>query len=306
MTVAFIVAILSPLRADDVRDRGLELMPHRLSVTPSRFAAVRGIPVSGVAAGAARLSYLDRPLSVLAPGPEPSGTRSQVVAGALAMEMAMSRYWPSGFDVGLNLGAHVYQFGDGLSGISGEEERLSTFGSLDPMIEGGYRFTLARTEFRGFGAIYLPLGSRSAFAGEQYPRGEAGFIFSQFFERIEWGAELSLLYRPTVDWSTATWGTQLKFSAAARLHVTRSLLVGPEFIIRPILTQQPAGTHTSLIPGSALICVDYRQRYWQLGAHFGLGLPISRIAEDLSKQEYFRAPTTPVSYGSLTFQVWLL
>jgi len=295
-----------PCRAETLSESGLETVPYRLSITPSQFLTVRGIARSTArAATQGSLSYLDRPLSVVIPSAEPNGTRSHVVTGALVLEMAVARLWASGFDAGFGLGAHVYQFGEGWSAVSGQREQLPSFGGLDPLLEVGYRKLWGRTGLRALGAFYVPLGSPRALSGEKRPRGEIGLLVNQLWSRVEWGVELSFLYRPVIEVSEFAWGSQLKLAVAGRFRIIERLWAGPEFLFRPQLARQPGAHHAVLLPSVLLAALAYRTEHAQLMASYGVGLPLSRVSDEISKPRYVRAPTSPIQQLSLSLQFML-
>jgi hypothetical protein len=304
--VLTLCALSGRLHAETLSESGIETVPYRLSITPSPYLTVRGIPSStDRAATKVSLSYLDRPLSVVVPTAESDGTRGHVMAGALVFEMTVARFWSNGLDAGLGFGAHVYQFGEGLRPVTGEQDPLPHFGGLDPMLEVGYRRAFGRTALRALGAIYLPLGSPRALSGERRTRGEMGLLMNQLWPRVEWGAELSFLYRPLIELSEFAWGPQLKLALAGRFQVMERLWVGPEFLFRPQLARQPGEHHALLLPNLLLAAVEYRNKRAQIMASYGVGLPLSHISDKISKQQYVRAPTTPISHVSLSAQFML-
>jgi hypothetical protein len=302
--VWFVGVLFSPtVRAEDPSDTGLETIPYRLSTVPSHFITVRGIPDEEGGNIATRLGYLDRPISMIVPSAAPEGTTSEVIRGALVLEVAMARMWKNGLDLGLGMGAHLYQFGDGLGILDGQERKLPPFGAIDPMLELGYRHALsANLSLRTFGAVYVPIGSREALAGERKTRVEGGLLITQDFARVQWASELSALYRAPADFRASRWGSQLKFSLAGRVRMHASWFGGLELLLRPLLVKQPE-PHTSLIPAMGLAAMEYRHAQFKLVASYGYGLPISRVSADVTKQKYVRAPTTPVQQGTISLEV---
>lgn len=287
------VCIARAAHAQNQGDLRFDLNPSRLSIIETPFAIVRGAQQHIGFTGRARASYLDRPLSLVVAGPTADGTESHLIAGTLAAEVAINRSYENGLDFGLNLGAHLYQFGDGDTPISGQSSTVPPFGAMDPLTELGYTWQKGSLLLRPFVAVYIPLGTAQAFAGEKKTRVEGGFSTFHRFSFIEWGAEVSLLYRPVIEFSTTRLGPQAKLGLAARALFATNFSAGLEFMMRPFLTPQHLGKGTALIPAEALLNLGYQNHNLSIHFTYGVGLPTSHISTDIVKAGLFRAPGTP-------------
>ena len=227
-------------------------------------------------------------------GPNAEGTQSHIIAGTFAAEFAFSKVWSNGLDAGLNLGAHVYQFGEGDTPISGYESDLPSFGAMDPLVEAGYTWRHDSFSLRPFFSVYIPLGTAEAFAGEKKTRLEGGLSTFHRVSFIEWTTEASLLYRSVIEHSTTRLGPQAKLAVAARAVFATHFSAGPEFMMRPFLNAQHQQKPTVLLPTEALLNLGYRNRFISIHFAYGAGLPLSRISTDVAKTGLFRAPGTPL------------
>lgn len=219
-----------------------------------------------------------------------------MVQGAVTFELAVDKQWKNGLDVGVAFGAHVYQFGDGTTLLTGETATVPPFGTVDPIVELGYVFSWAGLDLRPFYAAYLPLGAKEAFSAERGYRGEVGFSTLHRLGAFAWGGELSLLHRPVTRFSTARWGTQGKVAFAGQMQLENGLFFGPEIVLRPILVPQRQEGESRVLPAEALVNVGFENSYLQIHLGYGLGLPISRISSDIAHENDVRAPSTPVQH----------
>ncbi len=293
LALVSVILIAHPCRAQQ-QVPGLELAPSRLPTNPSRFVNVRAAVSTPGAHLGFRASYLDRPLRSIVASASRDGNESYVIVGALLSELSVVYRGTRGWDLGLSMGAHLYQRGQGTTLLVGESTSLPTFSTMDPSIEAGYQFQAGNLSARPFSSVYLPLGNSAGFSAESHVRGELGVSAEFEVGIVDLGFESSVLLRPIIDYPTARWGHQAKFSFGAEADLGRGFHLGPEIMIRPILTPQRQKTSTRILPAEVMMSCRYQGDGFALLFAYGLGLPISQLPGDLVKDTTARAPTTPV------------
>src|SRR5690606_37330159 len=96
--VIFPLCIAQAARAQSQDDLHFDVAPSRLSITETPFVVTRGTSRQAGFIGKARVSYWDRPLSVIVAGPNAEGTQNHIIAGTFAAEFAFSKVWSNGLD----------------------------------------------------------------------------------------------------------------------------------------------------------------------------------------------------------------
>ncbi len=276
-----------------------------MPIAASPFAGVRGAAEKqlGELHWGARTTYLLQPLSITYPSPSPEGVSTAVIDGAILFELGMNLGLGAGFDAGLRIGATLGQWGPGISVASGSSQPIASFGATDPVIEFGWTANLRAFRVRPYAGLRVPWGRQDAFAGDSTARGEWGVAGSGEFWKIEWGAEIGMIYRPSMNVSGSTWGSQLRFTGGMLLQLGQAFQLGPELVLLPVLVSQVdrAGTDAGyLLPAEALLRARYDREFWALSAAIGTGIPLSRTGEGTS---FSRGPTSPLLRSMLQFEM---
>lgn len=284
----------------------LPIDANALALVPGEgtFAAVRSPWPQTPVSLKARVGYLLRPLELRAAALETEPLVDPSLEHLVLLELFATMPLIAGLDVGLGLGAHVYQTGTGSDSISGQQGTLAPFSARDPRLELGWASAALPVAFRPFLAVVLPFGDGEAFAGERRTRVELGFSTGQSKQGkagLSWAIEADLVLRAPVQTATLTWGTQARIAAALRLHVHPRISLGAEAFLAPILHPQP-DARPPQTPGEALFRVHYQRPLWTIALGGGGGLPLSRSS--LSGGLH-RAPTSPVGRFFAEFVVLL-
>lgn len=290
----FLSAFLFAAHATAQSTEGLDLNGIPRPIAPSPFYALRGFGVQDVhfIDLGARLSGVQKPLVASVPSPAPEGYPSAIVSGALLTELAFAAGLGAGFDAGLALGVHLYQWGPGVGPLTGGQTGVERFGAIDPKVEVGFTTSGGKIKLRPFAALTLPWGTAQAFAGENKVRFEGGTTIGGSSDLVIWGAEVAFLYRSPLEFSATTWGSQLRFGAALHFRLTEKIALGPELSINPVLQSQQGGTG-SLIPAEILATYAMDLQRLTLKAALGTGLPLSHRTQN-GQGEWFRGPTSPL------------
>lgn len=293
LPLVFLVSL--PARAQEVQGIDLNALP--LPIADSPFYGLRGgqRQENGQLSVAIRSSALFSPLTLRAPSPAPEGYKTTVVAGSLLFELAFSLGLPQGFDAGLSLGVHPYQWGRGVGPLTGTDDTIASFGVRDPKLELGYGSKVGTLSLRPYVALTIPMGTARAFSGEITAHGELGGALSGESDSFVWGTELGLSIRPATELSATIWASQFRAAGSLLFRITPELSLGPEVHLLPVLHRQPseAGTRGALLmPAEALLTAGFSAPAWSLRASGGTGIPLSRSSES-SGSVWLRGPTSP-------------
>jgi len=226
------------------------------------------------------------------PSPAPEGYQSALVNGAILTELAFAVGLGAGFDAGLALGVHLYQWGPGVGPLTGGQTGVESFGAIDPKVEVGLAISEGKVHVRPFAALTLPWGTARAFAGENKVGVEGGASVGGYSDLLIWAAEVALLYRPPVEFSATTWGSQLRFGAALHILLTEDVALGPELSVNPVLARQQGDTDF-LMPAEILATCTLKLQRFKLKAALGTGLPLSHRKQN-DAGVWFRGPTSPL------------
>jgi hypothetical protein len=207
-------------------------------------------------------------------------------------ELSFAAGLGAGFDAGLALGVHLYQWGPGVGPLTGGQTGVESFGAIDPKVEVGFMVEGGPLTLRPFAALTLPWGTARAFAGENKVRFEIGTTIGGSSDLLIWGAEAALLYRSPLEFSATTWASQLRIGAALHLRLTEKIALGPELSLNPVLAGQQGDTG-ALIPAEILAAFAMDLDRLTLKTALGTGLPLSHRTQN-GQGEWFRGPTSPL------------
>ncbi len=300
-----LLLLLDPLQAHAQELQGFDVNAVPLPIAASPFAGVRGAEEKqlGDLHWGARTTYLLQPLSISYPSPSPEGVSAAVIEGAILFELGINLGLVAGFDAGLRMGATLDQWGPGIGAASGGTQPIASFGAIDPAVEIGWTANLKVLRVRPYASLRVPSGRQDAFAGDARARGEWGAAGTGKFWKIEWSAEVGMIYRPTTSVSGSNWGSQLRIAGGMLFQLGEAFQLGPELHLVPVLAAQVArdGTNAGyILPAEALLSARYNRKYWTLSAAIGTGLPLSRAGEAAPLS---RGPTSPLLRSMVQFEM---
>ena len=284
------------------------------SAGASRFAGLSSpaVPNPGSLAFAALLSYVDRPVLLSAPSPDPEGRDVNVVRDRVDLSLAYSYGLGAGLELSVATPVVLHQTGSGAEGITSQRAPpLTSVAVRDPRIGGAIR--LLRTEGEhGWDAklkleLGLPLGDDQLYAGA------GAFTFAPgFASGLRWGplhgaVELGARLRRAVPFATAKIGSQAFAGVGVGVDVIgERLSLELEASALPSLVSQPGRTRSaSRVSGGRLVPAEWLASLrsapvadagvsFSLGG--GTGLPLSsetRETASASSTERFAGVTTP-------------
>ena len=257
------------------------------------------------------LSYLDRPIVLRAPSPDPDGRDINVVRRVLD-GTALWAYSPlPRLELGFALPIALYQNGSGVEGISDQQGRaLNRTAIRDPRIGGALQLLSPATA--GFGAkarleVSLPAGDQDLLAGERSVVAAPSVAFELVRGRFASGLELGTRLRETRRFAGARLGSQLAGAAGASVELLPEelLAVGSELRALPTLASQehtrPNGARVRngrLVPAEWLVSLRSKPAgSFVLQLAGALGVPLSSAEHEEPdgsfETEHFAGVTTP-------------
>lgn len=292
----FLLTLVFPPRAH--AQSVIALDAHALPLPPGEGPYATAHPASRqtLAAFKSRLSYLHRPLELTIGSPDPDGIGSVVVAGAVLWEISGSIPLFAGLDAALNVGAHLYQWGQGVGAITGSPAPLPAFAMRDPRMELGWALHHLPISLRAFSAVVVPAGNARGWAGESHTRAELGLGAGMDHGRFHWVLQSKLILRNPVEVGLFRWTSQLQISAAGQIRLTNKLGLGPELMLAPLVGRQPHYGRP-VIPAEALVVFTLQEGPLHLRIAGGTGIPLYTTDPAVGRQQLSRAPSSPVLRG---------
>ncbi len=277
-----------------------------------RFIGVAGaeIPDEGALALGVLASYVDRPVLLRAPSPDPEGRDIAVVRDALGLTLAYEFGLTDRLTIGAATPMVLYQRGAGAEGATSQSAPpLGSTAVRDPRASVGYLFAGAgrAARFRSLARLELalPLGDSQLFAGSGGFTLAPSVAFSArqgaFYGTGEMGARI----RRSAAFATARLGSALHTGVGVGVEVLGELLAFElEGYLLPVLSEQPGRENkTSSTRDGVLVPAE-----WALSACStpvadlavflggGTGLALSsetRESASEAKSESFAGVTTP-------------
>lgn len=282
---------------------------------PAGHARFLSIPAGDVIAPrqygfAAGLSYLSRPILLLAASADPEGREIAVVRDAFDLSLLFAYGAAERLELTVATPFTLYQRGAGVQGVTSQNgPPIDSSVVRDPRI--GAAFALIRRKQGLVSAksrleITLPFGDEQSFAGESTFGVAPGFVLDVRKGAFFAGSEIGARLRPITELAGTRIGSQIVVSAGLGADLLgRLLTVTGEAFILPTLASQnhslPNGARidqAQIVPAEALGSIASSPTpdwTFQLGA--GVGLPLSsarRVDPDGSTTvDHFAAPTTP-------------
>ena len=261
--------------------------------------AAEALPEESVAFGMA-IGYASRPITLVAPSPDPEGREIRVVDHLVDATFLWSYAATERLDFALATPFVLHQTGAGADGVTSQSAPpLTRTASRDPRIAAGYSFTLARgLALKPRAEVLLPLGDEHLHAGE------AGFVFApSLAASVERGAffagsELGVRLRETVHIATASVGSEIASSLGAGVHILsrERLSFAAEAMLRPSLVEQNrARGDALLVPAEWLASfrsAPFASPDLLLQLAGGGGIPLSQRIES-GTTEHYLGVTTP-------------
>lgn len=292
-----LAALLVSATASAQEFQGVDQLAIRAPVAPSRLDSVRigAAPAPLEVTVGGRASFLYEPIGGRLPSPGRSGTEIAPVQGSLSTEWTAAAGLGFGTLVGVGVPVVLYQWGSALesAGVGGA---LAPVAFGDPRLSASWTHPLGDVSLSPHVEVYFPFGDATSFTGEENVRGDLGL--SAWFERGEWLVALDVgarLRRQTTVGAT-TFGPQLLVTFGTAYEVVRDVSIDLEVVLSPVLAAQPAPALAEpgfLFPAEILAGVDFEAGRFQLGAHGGTGLPLSRPSSDSPGASFTRGPTSP-------------
>lgn len=244
-----------------------------------------------------RQSYVARPLQLRLPSPSIDGTQVSAIEGQFISELSGSKNLGAGFDVGIGLGLHSYQWGSGLSSVTGGAS-LPTVALADPRLALGWSHNYGSLQWRPYGVLSLPLGSRAAFSSDGSVRAELGVAASWLPGRFHLGLDAALRLHPNRQLGHSSFGSGLKLGLGALYQISPIFSGGVELLCTPFFSTSATSENAEslfILPAEARALVRARFAPWSFGASVGSGLPLSQSPNSSSH----RALTSPLLRGLL-------
>ncbi|MBE7481327.1 MAG: hypothetical protein HS104_15270 [Polyangiaceae bacterium] len=280
---------------------------------PSRFASVapaEPVPERRLAF-AGLLTYLDRPVLLNAPSPDPEGRDIRVVGSVVDLSLAYAYALPGGLELTLATPVVLHQSGAGAEGITSQSAPpLGAVAVRDPRVGVAHALPL------GLGPSFalkprleltLPLGDDDRYAGSG-AFGLAPSVATAFRAGALHGAgEVGVRLRRAVTFATARVGSALATSVGfgADLWDERLSLELEAFILPSLVSQPGRQTASSRVRDGVLVPAEWLASLRSvptsdpalaLSLGGGTGLPLSsetRATDGGATTEHFTGVTTP-------------
>ncbi len=276
----------------------------------ARFTSIAAAttPRRGSLAFAALVGYLDRPVLLSAPSPDPEGRDVNVVRGAVGLTLAYA--WGLSDDLELSLATPLvlHQTGAGAEGITSQSAPpLTAVAVRDPRLGLGVPWRQGAFAAKARAELALPLGDARQYAGSGGLTLAPGVSGSWQAGPVHAALELGVRLRRAVPFATARVGSQGFAALGVGADLWQELLsVELEAFALPSLVSQPGRqdaasrvTDGVLVPAewlASLRTVPSRDANVALSLGGGTGLPLStEIRETASgaSHERFAGVTTP-------------
>lgn len=283
---------------------------------PTRFVSIAPAePIEHRTLALAVLSsYLDRPVQLRAPSPDPDGRDIPVVRGVVDLSLAYAYGLTPDLELSLATPIVLHQTGSGAEGITSQSAPpLGSAAVRDPRVGAGFTLPFGHDNAgpRSFAKLRLelgvPLGDDHRYAGAGNFTLAPSFSMSTEQGPIHFAGELAARLRPSVPFATARIGSALLTAVGVGVDVFREYLsIEAEAFMLPSLVSQPGQTSSAsrthdgvLVPAEWLLSlrsVPTQDPAFSLSLGGGTGLPLSsetRETPDQAATERFAGVTTP-------------
>jgi hypothetical protein len=285
-----------------------------LSAGPSRFVSIASgkIAPAEKPAFAAGLTYLSRPVVLVAPSPDPDGREIRVVNEALNLTTAWAFAPSSSWELTLAMPMTLNQSGAGAEGYTSQSgPPLDRATVRDPRVGVGIPLPAPASweDSSRFGAkarleLGLPLGNEESFSGARTVTGAASVAASFHAGRLFGAGELGVRLRPTTRFATAKLGSSALTAVGLGVDILGDelLSLAAEAWMLPVLVSQPGRSSASTeVKDGLLVPAEWLASFrsaptsdkgfaLQLGG--GTGIPLSSETRD-GTTEQFAGVTTP-------------
>jgi hypothetical protein len=226
------------------------------------------------------LSFLDRPVRLRVPSPDPEGRDINVVRDALDAAVLFSIGLTERWELTAAMPMALYQRGSGVQGVTSQSASPITSTALrDPRLGSGWSVIEHRP--LGFAGkarleISLPLGGAQSLAGEPSLVGAPGIALELVRGRVRLGSEIGFRFRPVTEIAGARVGSQAMVALGIGFDVLQDSLLSLalEGWMLPSLVSQ----NRDLPDGTRVRDALLAPAEWQLSAR---SMPIDRIALQL-------------------------
>lgn len=287
--------------------------PLWLTSTPSPFIAIPGAESLPAHAWSAALgvSYSSRPITLVAPSPDPNGREVRVVDDLIHTTLGGGMSPARHLELSLLVPFVSGRTGTGLTGITsqnGPEVSAVAFG--DVRVGVGHDLVLhpgrADPKFRAMSRLDIALPTGGAFAGSRGVTISPSFAFSARAGRAFFGATLGARVRAISELGDARLGTELvgMLGGGVDLLERHRLSLALESWALPSLASQgrtlPDGTvvtESSLVPAEWMLSARTVAAPFIVQLGVGTGIPLSsetrRHPDGTETTEHFAGMTTP-------------
>jgi OOP family OmpA-OmpF porin len=276
----------------------------------ARFASVASAaaPRRGAIAFAALVGYLDRPVLLSVPSPDPEGRDVNVVRGGVGLSLAYAYGLSDQLELTLATPLVLHQTGAGAEGITSQSAPpLKAVAVRDPRVGVGVPWRQGAFAVKARAELALPLGDDDAYAGSGgftlAPTLAGGWQAGPLHAGVELGARL----RRAVPFATARIGSQAYAAVGLGADLWQEWLsLELEAFALPSLVSQPGRRDAAsqvhggvLIPAEWLVSVrsaPVRDAPLALSLGGGTGLPLSTETRETAggaSAERFAGVTTP-------------
>lgn len=282
-----------------------------LSAGPTRFASIA--PPEPVRARtfalAGFVSYLDRPVLLEAPSPDPEGREIGVVRDVVDLSLAVAYGLSPDLELTLAAPLVVYQRGAGAQGITSQSApALGRTALRDPRLGVGYALPVGGAfQLASRLELGLPLGDEQLYAGAGSFTVAPSFVMGVRRGAFHGAAQLGARFRRSVPFATARVGSALVSAVGVGADAFEELLSFElEAFVMPSLAAQPGRTSpTSRVRNGVLVPAEWLFSLrsaplpdpgWSFSLGGGTGLPLSSETRETSAgatREEFAGVTTP-------------
>jgi hypothetical protein len=280
-----------------------------LTAGPGRFQSIS--PAVGAAesklAFAAATTYLDRPILLNVPSPDPMGRDIPVVSSALNLDLSWVYSPRAGFELTLATPIGLHQSGSGAEGVTSQSAPpLARTTVHDLRLGAGMSLPIPKSMERAAGLaakarleLSLPTGDEDAYASAGSPVAAPSLSLGVHRGALFAGAEVGARLRRSVPFASANVGSALLTSlgVGADLLSERWLALGLEALMLQSLAAQPEDDRTRdrvLVAAEWLGWVgsSLGDPALALSLGGGTGIPLASEVRD-GTMEHFAGVTTP-------------
>lgn len=284
------------------------------SAGPTRFAGIAAAAPARerALAFALLLSYLDRPVQLSAPSPDPEGREVAVVRDAVDLSMAWAYGLGRGVELDVASAIVLHQRGAGAEGVTSQSgPPLGSVAVRDPRLGVGYALPWPALDphaaLKARLELALPLGDERLYAGAGAFTLAPSVVTSFRHGALHGAGEVGARLRRSVPFATARVGSQLLTALGGGVDVLgEALSFELEAYLLPTLVSQPGRDNAAsrvkdglLVPSewlASIRSVPTSDRGFSLALGGGTGLPLSsetRLTSAGESSESFAGVTTP-------------